>query len=63
MHSDPYILLHNFGVQIIPFYLKKWKKFIEGKDIAKSQHTAHYLQMKIMALRAMTIGTSWVDIV
>ena len=31
---------------------------MEGKDIAKSQHTAHNLQMKIMALRAMTIGTS-----
>ena len=32
-HGDLYFLLHHFGVQIIPFKLKKIKKLSEGKNI------------------------------
>ena len=41
-HGDLYFLLHNFGVQIISFKLKKKNlNFSEGKnDIAKNVHRA-----------------------
>ena len=45
-HGDLYFVLHNFGVQIMPFKIKiknNSKKLSEGKkDIAKNIHKAPY---------------------
>ena len=52
-HGD-FFLLHNFGVQIVPFKLAK-KKFIQGKkDMAKSVHKARYSIAQVMTLKATT---------
>ena len=54
-HVDLYLLLHKFGVQIIPCKLEKLKRIIEGeKDGAKSVHVARYVSMKIRTVKATT---------
>ena len=48
--GDLYILLHNIGVQIIPFKSeKKFQTLLEGKkDIASSVHRAPYTGISII---------------
>ena len=59
------LLLHNFGMQISPFKLEKFLKNHrrQEKDMVKSVHEGHYLKTQIMALKAMTRGTFWVNVV
>ena len=59
------LLLHNFGIQISPFKLEKFLKNHrrQEKDMVKSVHEGHYLKTQIMALKAMTRGTFWVNVV
>ena len=55
-HSDRYLLLHNFVVQMIPFKLEKLKKNSEEKkDMAKSVHKACYIIMQITILKTTTL--------
>ena len=58
-HSELYFLLHDFGVQIIPFKLENLKKKFRKKnrDAAKNVPGARYPLMQIITLKTTTQGT------
>lgn len=64
-HGDLHFLLHNFGVHIILFRLKNFKKncWKGKKDIAKSVHKTVTRGCKFMTLKTTTRGTFWVLVV